>query len=64
MNSYVGLESIQASDIFGNIVMAHMGDDWGDRRMKRKPHGYIAGKFHFRTAAVAANRRMAPIPIG
>jgi hypothetical protein len=28
INSYIGLESIQASEIFSNIVMAHMGDDW------------------------------------
>jgi integrase len=28
INSYIGLDSIQASEIFTNIVMAHMGDDW------------------------------------
>jgi Phage integrase family len=28
INSYIGLDSIQASEIFSNIVMAHMGDDW------------------------------------
>lgn len=28
MNSYIGLDGIQASEIFTNIVMAHMGDDW------------------------------------
>jgi integrase len=26
--SYIGLDSIQAGEIFSNIVMAHMGDDW------------------------------------
>jgi integrase len=27
INAYVGLESIQASEIFGKIVMQHMGDE-------------------------------------
>jgi len=27
INSYIGLENIQASEIFGKIVAAHMGDD-------------------------------------
>jgi integrase len=29
INSYIGLDGIQASEIFTNIVMARMGDDWG-----------------------------------
>jgi Phage integrase family len=28
ISSYIGLDGIQASEIFTNIVMAHMGDDW------------------------------------
>ena len=28
ITSYIGLDGIQASEIFTNIVMAHMGDDW------------------------------------
>jgi integrase len=28
INSYIGLDGIQASEIFTNIVMARMGDDW------------------------------------
>ena len=28
INSYIGLDGIQASEIFTNIVMAHMGDEW------------------------------------
>src|SRR5215211_6202044 len=27
VNAYVGLENIQASEIFGKIVMGHLGDD-------------------------------------
>ena len=28
ITSYIGLDGIQASEIFTNIVMAHMGDEW------------------------------------
>lgn len=28
INSYIGLDGIQAAEIFSNIVMAHMGDGW------------------------------------
>ena len=28
INSYIGLENIQASEIFSQIVAAHMDDDW------------------------------------
>jgi hypothetical protein len=27
INAYVGLETIQASEIFGEMVMEHMGDE-------------------------------------
>ena len=27
INAYVGLENIQASEIFGKIVLEHLGDD-------------------------------------
>ena len=30
ITSYIGLDGIQASEIFTNIVMARMGDEWGE----------------------------------